>query len=630
MNRPASLSGERVAAIVERLTQDRPVRRALPAWGRIHIDRRLPFIVVYRRPEHQSDPGTDRFVIGAASYLLSVEGGASGRDTKALLEAVTGVMSDAFGAFLIVEVWAGEDVASEPVGEPRYTVYHYLDEALEPTVDELAEALRAQKVLRQRPRVAIERTTRISPPGMKSLFSRRELDAMNAHLVGLEVAPVYRTADGEPYPLVVRQFSRRISTAIDRAAYRFTHTLTTERPSSYHTLGRRAFVKAVQEVDAKLADVGSSFDPLLLVTPVNTEQTWNDFRRSGFQRRPSFQYRPLPIDPARMKHRLWAIRPERVEDPTIMYLFRDVQVHMDRQLDLLIDIERTRFVHTSLQLHGGVEPGLLALAESLLDTLTSRSKARRGPHLSAEEFAGLASSEILSYRAETARFGTMPEVREDIYSGLMVSNGHVFVGSSARIPLRRADALVQHEIGTHVVTYHNGRQQPLQLLRVGLPGYDELQEGLAVLGEYLVGGLDADRMRTLAARVVAVHMMLDGAEFVDVWRRLVHHGFTQRAAFTIATRVYRGGGLAKDAMYLRGLSGILDYVAEGCDFDRLFLGKFGVRHVPVIDELLAREILSRPEVLPRYLERDDARARLAGLKRGMTVTDLMEGRVRRR
>ncbi|MDP2400706.1 MAG: DUF1704 domain-containing protein, partial [Actinomycetota bacterium] len=186
-------------------------------------------------------------------------------------------------------------------------------------------------------------------------------------------------------------------------------------------------------------------------------------------------------------------------------------------------------------------------------------------------------------------------------------------------------ALLQHEIGTHVVTHHNGRAQPLRLLALGLPGYDELQEGLAVLGEYLAGGLTPERLRLLAGRVVAVHAMLDGAEFPECWSLLVQRGFTQRAAFTIAARVYRGGGLTKDAMYLRGLVGILEYMGEGCDFDRLFLGKYAIRHVPVMDELLLRKVLSPPLVLPRYLQREDALERLARLARGVTVPQLMKG-----
>ncbi|NIQ16470.1 MAG: DUF1704 domain-containing protein, partial [Candidatus Dadabacteria bacterium] len=69
----------------------------------------------------------------------------------------------------------------------------------------------------------------------------------------------------------------------------------------------------------------------------------------------------------------------------------------------------------------------------------------------------------------------------------------------------RVEALLQHEIGTHALTYFNGLSQPFKQLCIGLSGYEELQEGLAVLAEYLVGGLSKPRLRLLAGRVVAVN-----------------------------------------------------------------------------------------------------------------------------
>ena len=128
MNRPATLTRERIQAVADRLSEDRPVRRAMPAWGRIHVDRRLPFIAVYRRSESRPDDGTDRIVVGVASYLLASGDARTAAGTEALLKAVASVMSDAFGAFLIIEVWAGPEEPAEPVGVPRYTVRHYRDE----------------------------------------------------------------------------------------------------------------------------------------------------------------------------------------------------------------------------------------------------------------------------------------------------------------------------------------------------------------------------------------------------------------------------------------------------------------------------------------------------------------------
>ena len=135
----------------------------------------------------------------------------------------------------------------------------------------------------------------------------------------------------------------------------------------------------------------------------------------------------------------------------------------------------------------------------------------------------------------------------------MVSNGDVLIAPTARISAARAEALLQHEIGTHVVTYVNGAHQPLRVLASGLAGTEETQEGLAVFAEYLVGGLTANRLRQLAARVVAVHQMLDGAEFAEVHAGLVDVGVPKEQSFTITMRVFRSGGLTKDAVYLRGL-----------------------------------------------------------------------------
>lgn len=85
-----------------------------------------------------------------------------------------------------------------------------------------------------------------------------------------------------------------------------------------------------------------------------------------------------------------------------------------------------------------------------------------------------------------------------MYAGLMVSGNQLLIGGRTRIPRRRA-CLAQHEIGTHLITRYNGHHQPFRQLEVGLAGYDGLQEGLAVLAEYLVGGLSRLRIRILAA-----------------------------------------------------------------------------------------------------------------------------------
>jgi hypothetical protein len=145
-----------------------------------------------------------------------------------------------------------------------------------------------------------------------------------------------------------------------------------------------------------------------------------------------------------------------------------------------------------------------------------------------------------------------------------------------------------------------------------------------VLAEYLVGGLTTARMRLIASRVVAVQSLLDGASFVDTFRELCqNHALGRQAAFIVCMRVYRSGGLTKDAIYLRGLEDLLRYLARGGNLEELFVGKIAIQHVPLVGELRRRGMLVKPRLLPRYLEDQLARARLARLGSGASVLDLV-------
>jgi hypothetical protein len=131
-------------------------------------------------------------------------------------------------------------------------------------------------------------------------------------------------------------------------------------------------------------------------------------------------------------------------------------------------------------------------------------------------------------------------------------------------------------------------------------------------------------MRLLAARVVAARMLIEGATFIDTFRTLDReHRFPHRVAYTITMRTYRGGGLTKDAVYLRGLDEILAYLRKGGQLDPLFVGKIAARHIPLIQELQHRKVLTPPPLRPRYLELPGVSERLAGLRNGVTVSDLI-------
>jgi uncharacterized protein (TIGR02421 family) len=551
-----------------------------------------------------------------------------------LVDCTVGTLAGLFGAFLIVEIWAAEhthDAGEDPAEllRPRFRLLAPKDAGLDSFVGKFESALSKAKVSGHAAKVDVARTAKCWPRQFSPILPSERCGQLGCTRIGLEVAPIYRDrATGEPYPFVLRDLRRRLSHTLRRAFFEFSRTRTTHEPAHFHMLGRRAVVKAVWEVDRRLAEVSSSFDFLLQATPVNAHQAWTDFRKSRFEQVPVFHYRPLPVDPLVLKRRLYDTPVERVEDPTLSHLFREKLDELDRQITMLMEINKRTFVHDSIQMYGEIDDELTALANQLLYRLPSRSRDdSRGGHYDATKVAQLAQEEIDFYRKQWPEVDARVELRDDIASGLMTSRGSLLVNRRAQIPAGRAEALLQHEVGTHVLTYYNGRAQPFQQLYCGLAGYEALQEGLAVLSEYLVGGLSRPRVRMLAARVLAARHMVDGATFIETFRELDRtYDFERRTAFNTTLRVFRGGGLTKDVSYLRGLCQILEYLRKDDPFEPLLVGKIAVGHVGLIRELQYRGVLHKPPLQPRYMTRPDCLSKFEQLRNGMTVFDLIEAK----
>ena len=78
--------------------------------------------------------------------------------------------------------------------------------------------------------------------------------------------------------------------------------------------GVRRVVQAVRASDLGLAEISASFDFLLAVTPVNTEEAWLEFTAAGRAITPTLRYRMLAVDPELGKRRLYQLPFERLEE----------------------------------------------------------------------------------------------------------------------------------------------------------------------------------------------------------------------------------------------------------------------------------------------------------------------------
>jgi uncharacterized protein (TIGR02421 family) len=628
-----SISDQFIDQIVTRLQENKRVRRNLPIWGRIHIDRQLPFLCVYRKPTRRPDAGTERLIMGQPAYAIASAQKSLSPSLAQLTQGIVTAMSQVFGSVLLVEIWAGVELEDPalPDGvlpEPTFKIFTSDQALVSNSLDTLENELGRITLQQKRAKVNIVTRNKPTPPRLSRLLPSATADALNCNILGIEIRPLYRQAEtDEILPLIHQSMIRDFNSALQRTFFTFTRTQTKYKPRHHQMLGRRATVKAVWKIDKQLADISNSFDYLLQVTPVNADEAWSRFKRNRFEKPPVFRYRPHMVDPSLLKRQLWNIRVEQVEDPTIQHLFREKRKELDVQISMLGNINKREFLLGSLQLYGNLDDRLVATAEELLRVISPHLREKSGKQkLDANAFAKYARKEIKAYQQTFTDFDAQVRIQSNIV-GLMVSQGNLLIGSDIKISASRAEALLAHEVGVHVLTYFNGLAQPFNLLCSGLAGYEELQEGLAVLAEYLVGGLSKPRLRLLAARVVATNCLIGGASFIDTFRLLrENYGFKQRVAFNLTMRIYRAGGLTKDAVYLRGLLHLLDYLRDNSLDDLHFVGKIAIDHVPIIQELQRRQVLQAPSLRPHFLNHSLANSRLEKLAQGLSALDLTEGK----
>lgn len=618
------LAGNISDYLIREFKKNKVVKGSLPGNGRLNIDSGLPFVCIYRNLSGKKDEGTKNLIYGISSYVTS--GSVSKEKFKELVRSISVILSENFQSFLILEIWADEDRKHKKPNIPELIIPSFRvfsnerkGSGIISTLEILENALSEISIHKQNALSELLFTKNIYPPGMDNLISLQDLKKINCHLAGLAIRPVYRNINtGNLYPQIFAQLSRQLVYALNRSFLEFTKKHTTHKVKHYYELGRRTFSKTASLCDRELADLCDRFDFILQASPINEAEARLEFKKRKNKKQPVFYYRPLSFDPADLKRTLWKIPVENIEDPALRNLFGDKREEIDLQISMMNNLDSPEFHYGSLQLYGNISKNLSDFALKILDEFNERKITEdKKNKINASEFYKQVLEEFRFYAELYPSFIPEVQINKDMYSGLIVSKNKLLIGKEFAVRELRMKSLIHHEVGTHLLTYFNGLVQPFRQLHTGLSGYEELQEGLAVLSEYLTGGLNISRLRMLAARVKTSENMINGADFVESFHELVNEfNFSEENAFTISMRIYRGGGLTKDIIYLRGFLEILRYIENGGDIEPLFIGKISLAHISIMKELNMRKILKPVPLLPRYLKAEKSKLILEELKNG--------------
>ncbi|QMT59357.1 MULTISPECIES: flavohemoglobin expression-modulating QEGLA motif protein [unclassified Legionella] len=201
-------------------------------------------------------------------------------------------------------------------------------------------------------------------------------------------------------------------------------------------------------------------------------------------------------------------------------------------------------------------------------------------------------------------------VSDDMIADASAGADSIKLSQQAMFSDRDIRYLEVHEGWVHVGTTLNGSMQPnCFFLSKGSPSSSVIQEGLAVITEIVTFSSYPSRMLKITNRVIALDMVTQGADFLDIYNYFMECGLSEEDSYNQSVRVFRGstptgGPFTKDLSYAKGFVLIYNYIRFAISrkhvdsIPLLFTGKLVLDDLPLLTELKERGILSNPVYLP--------------------------------
>ena len=294
---------------------------------------------------------------------------------------------------------------------------------------------------------------------------------------------------------------------------------------------------------------------------------------------------------------------------------------------LLLAVGTPRFHAISVDVYGGPRSWFDAdttnldlanhLAQRLEGELASAGEGHDHEHEKKLDCAAFAKT--IKKKSESIGLEVDVSVDDDISAKVLAGMTRVRVRAGATFRRLEVEGLFVHEVETHALTAQNGAAQPeLPFLRSGGPRTTRTQEGLAVFSEFYSHALLVERMQRIVQRVRLIAAAEDGADFLELYRRFLETGSTERDAYFDAQRICRGGMVegrapfTKDASYLAGFTEVFNFLQVAVRggardaVETLACGRIAIDDLAVLVELKRRGVLRPAKFVPRWLDNWDA------------------------
>lgn len=355
-------------------------------------------------------------------------------------------------------------------------------------------------------------------------------------------------------------------------------------------------IKILENIDKKITEIDSQIHLLSAIKPRNLKEEKIAFFEN-FNRSPHFIYKAPKTEVILLEKELDKI-PQQIDHP-LFPLYKDKIMEIQYKLKLIQSINTSNFTKYSEKIFGKVDLNLVKQAKKFIKKTNVYKD--ESPILKFKEVIEI----IETFLKQTHLSHWKIKVLEESPTDMQVNkNNTIFIRENVRFSTNRLQALIMHEIETHIFRLENGRLQPFSLLTRGTANYLRTEEGLAIYNQNKLGIHFGDKVLWPALNVIAIYyskMM----SFVDLFHFLKeNYELENDLAWKICVKVKRGLcdtnkklSFTKDLIYFTGERLIEQYLMNKQNkIKDLYIGKIGVEDLAILNKFQSFKVKYLPEL----------------------------------
>ncbi len=343
--------------------------------------------------------------------------------------------------------------------------------------------------------------------------------------------------------------------------------------------------KMLLNIDHKICEIDKAIKLLVYINPRNLAEQKNIFvNHTSYS--PRFIYKKCELDFNLLKTELKRI-PQ--VNHALYPLYKKKIEELEWKLNLLQSLDSLDLGVYSKKVFGKVDRKIY---QSALKFIKENKKYNKPDN--SDIFNTKDSIEVLRNFLEKHNLGFWDiKILEDSVADIQVTKKEkILIKNGAKFQKNRLEALLVHEIGTHVFRFENGKRQPLRILERGTANYLQTEEGLAVWNQNQLNLDLGDKYLNPALLVVGIYMG-ERLNFSDLYHYLkTSFEISDDLAWKICVKTKRGlndttlkTSFTKDLIYFTGNQEIEKFVSKGGTIADLYIGKITIKDLKYMKDV---------------------------------------------